>query len=230
MKSLLIGLLATLILADSAHALLVVCTDETSFLVNSGTTSVYDFESDAVGVIKPSSYSSSPTAIQDFGDFSIDATGSNIYLAEVRQLTDGGNKDIYVNTMSNGDFLNIIFDMDVSAFGFDWIGEGNQSYDYSIFSLLGTTWTLGNMGQSGFFGLIETEGTISAGTAFSFGQLSSNWSGVSFDNLVYSSADSESVVPGPAPAPAPVPEPSTILLLGSGLLGLVWYGRKRKKA
>lgn len=28
---------------------------------------------------------------------------------------------------------------------------------------------------------------------------------------------------------APVPEPGTILLLGSGLLSLVWYGRKRKK-
>lgn len=29
---------------------------------------------------------------------------------------------------------------------------------------------------------------------------------------------------------APVPEPSTFLLLGSGLFGLGWYGRKRKKA
>ena len=30
--------------------------------------------------------------------------------------------------------------------------------------------------------------------------------------------------------PAPVPEPSTLLLLGCGLLGLGWYGRKRRKA
>ncbi len=30
-------------------------------------------------------------------------------------------------------------------------------------------------------------------------------------------------------AVAPVPEPSTVLLLGSGLAGLAWYSRKRKK-
>jgi hypothetical protein len=33
-----------------------------------------------------------------------------------------------------------------------------------------------------------------------------------------------------APVSEPVPEPSTILLLGIGLLGLGWYGRKRNKA
>ena len=32
------------------------------------------------------------------------------------------------------------------------------------------------------------------------------------------------------PVPDPIPEPSTILLLASGIAGLAWYGRKRKKA
>ena len=33
----------------------------------------------------------------------------------------------------------------------------------------------------------------------------------------------------PAPIPAVIPEPSTILLLGSGLLGVAGYGRKKRQ-
>jgi hypothetical protein len=44
-----------------------------------------------------------------------------------------------------------------------------------------------------------------------------------YSNLVATGSDN-------ALTPIPNPEPSTFLLLGSGLVGLAWYGRKRKKS
>lgn len=37
------------------------------------------------------------------------------------------------------------------------------------------------------------------------------------------------LAPGGDPVPVPTPEPATLLLLGSGLMGMGWFGRKRLK-
>ena len=199
----------------AAQAALTVYHDQASFLANAGSTALYDFESDSAGDISAKSYSGGNSgAVHDFGDFIIDSTSTGIYWSEIRDQS--GYKDIYLSTYNNSASLNVIFDHAVTAFGFTYVAEGNDSWDYSTFSLNGTTWDLGTPGDSGFFGIIDTAGTLAAGTAFSFGQSSSNWSGVSFDNLRYSSN-----------GPAPVPAPDSILLLGIGLVGLAGLWRRR---
>ncbi len=226
-----VGLFVLGILGISNAKAYTVYYDLTSFNVAVGATTTDDFESDTVGItylsngyyqtnaagmIKTSSYSSDSNGHRDFGDFTIDATGTGIYMAGVRQQNDENN-DIYFNSMNNTASMNVLFGQHITAFGFDWIAEGNQSYDHSTFTLLGTTYDFGVPGASGFFGVVMDSGeTFSAGTPFSFGQDSSNWSGMSIDNITYSSI-------------APVPIPASILLFGSGLAGLVGIRSRRKK-
>ncbi len=169
----------------AAQAELVVYHDRASFLAAVGSVVVYDFESDSEAAISPPSYSGGLAgSVHDFGDFSIDATSTGIYEASIREQ--GENMDIYLHSYNNSTALNVLFDDDVTSFGFNYIAEGNNSYDHSTFSLLGQTWDLGTPGTSGFFGVVETTGSIAVGTAFSFGQNSSNWNSLSFDNVTYS--------------------------------------------
>ena len=115
---------------------------------------------------------------------------------------------------------------DLHATGSDESGEIAGTLigkDWGVYTFDGFTAPYGSLvGEiDGSYSLL---GTSFFGNAWAAGDLSLYyWDSISADNV-----DSISVTINDDPAP--VPEPSTFLLLGSGLAGLGFYARKRKKA
>lgn len=93
---------------------------------------------------------------------------------------------------------------------FTLLSEGSSTWGNGSFFIDGNTLS----GYEGH-GVIQFSGEISS---------------ISWDNPLAESHHGFTLGVIASTESAPVPEPSTILLLGSGLLGLGWYGRKRNKA
>ena len=184
----------------SANASIVTYTDKAAWVAATGTTSLYDFNSDASG-----SFTS-----KNFGDFNAAlANQSGSFLPTITN-----NGELKLQTWNQASVLELTFNSSLSAFGFDWRNT-DPTNDKIELNILGETFVFGPSRSSGFFGLTSTVLFNSLGLSDSAGNGGALTSAY-LDNFRY--GDSVSAVPVPA----------ALFLFAPALLGFLGFRRKAK--
>lgn len=148
------------------------------------------------------------------------AEGIALYAAGEKTITFSQpvSNPLFAFNSWNGSSQGIIFDTDVTILstGQGYWGSG--------------TIGIGADGQSWFtlsgepHGVVQLEGIF---TSITFTDLQNeNWHGLTVGIEGVATPDP---APGPLPGPAPVPEPATMLLLGTGLVGMIVAKQKKNK-
>ena len=177
-------------------------------------------------------------------DFSLGFTDGTNYIAFMMADNVGGNLQLfrYVDSDNDGILELVPYDSSDPYFG-DYGNTLWQMIDGSVDSGLA-------MPTSGdYYGSMDVSSTgTSIYTDATFGPDSLEYTWMQFgldltqdiylfglanqdrthENYCINSITYTDTIPDTTPGPDPVPEPSTILLLGSGLAGLVFYRRKKK--
>lgn len=168
---------------------------------------VIDFESQALGIY---------TALT-IGDVTFTANNNHLQIDNTYQ---GYNQTgIYLDngTYGNNGFgiLTISFASAVNAFGFNWgMAEPFAQWTLNAYDSLNNLIDTQILPSTGASNAQEFYGISAIGISSAILSWTGDYDWVGIDNFTYTSS---------------VPEPSTLLLLGSGLLGLGFFARKRMR-
>ena len=207
----------TLALAGNAFATIIATyTDRTAFNTGVTNTTLVNFEAQNGNTYGGTAYASGLTV------WDVTFTAPNNYLSVVGSsyyATYGVNSDYLFNSVAGA--ITATFDSGVYSLGFDF-GISSYSTPSPVTVTLGTgdvfnltgPFMAGTYNTYDFFGFTSDVDFTSVTFADPRNRLM-------LDNFTYSATGGQGDLP--------VPEPSTFLLLGGGLLGLGWYGRKCKK-
>jgi len=190
-------LLSLLVASLNVNAGIVTYTDKAAWLAATGSSTLYDFNSDTNGSF----------TTRDFGDF--EATLQNPSGSNKPQIING---ELQLQVWNHTSELDLTFDTTLSSLGFDWRNT-DGSNDKIVLNILGESFVFGPSQSSGFFGLTSTVlfNTLNLGDSFGDGGALAN---AFIDNLRFSSSVSA------------VPVPAALFLFAPALLGFLGLRRK----
>lgn len=199
-----------LIAAVNSQAAPILITDSSDAALTDSV--VIDFNDAAISTF-------SSRTFDNFVTFSASNNGS-LYIENTYSGLYGASGNYLANRMTPGPFT-INFEREVSAFGFSW-GAADQPWVMNLYNtndqLLGA---LNINAQTnpyvGFIGGTDPSDSIAYAVIDDLSYY--NYDYFILDNFQYVEASSS----------APVPEPATLILLGSGLLGMAGFRKKNIK-